>query len=182
MLHRRFLVVINKWVRITYLDSNACLPKRILLSLLRSSRSQFPAILADEHLHKQKREKTSVKSTNNNYVSVRKDTICINQSLNKCKWNHKSSHLSLLTKSRVRYNRCPDAESFPRGSSQHIFQAFTFETNLPSQKGSLSHTRQQAYDLSQAQSNPHTTHQGLQRAALKCTKNSSIKVYMFPTI
>ena len=135
MLHRRFLVVINKWVRITYLDSNACLPKRILLSLLRSSRSQFPAILADEHLHKQKRENTSVKSTNNNYVSVRKDTIYINHSLNTCKWNHKSSHLSLLTGNRVRYNRSPDAESFSRGSSQHIFQAFTFEANLPSQRG-----------------------------------------------
>jgi len=132
--------------------------EEIFLSLLRSSRSQFPAILADEHLHKQKRANKSVKSNKNNYVSVRKDTICINHSLNTCKWNHKSSHLSLLTKSRVRYNRGPDAASFPRGSSQRVSQAFTFRANLPSQKVSLSHTRQQAYDLSQAQSNPHTTH------------------------
>ena len=133
--------------------------EEIFLSLLRSSRSQFPAILADEHLHKQKRANKSVKSNKNNYVSVRKDTICINHSLNTCKWNHKSSHLSLLTKSRVRYNRGPDAASFPRGSSQHVSQAFTFRANLPSQKVSLSHTRQQAHDLPQAQSNPHTTHQ-----------------------
>ena len=132
--------------------------EEIFLSLLHSSRSRFPAILADEHLHKQKRANKNVKSTKNNYVSVRKDTICINHSLNTCKWNHKSSHLSLLTKSRVRYNRGPDAASFPRGASQHVSQAFTFRANLPSQKVSLSHTRQQAHDLPQAQSNPHTTH------------------------
>ena len=80
MLHCRFLVVINKWVKETYLDSNAMFDEEMILSLLRSSRSQFSVILADEHLHKQKRENTSVKSTNNNYVSVRKDTIYINHS------------------------------------------------------------------------------------------------------
>ena len=135
MLHCRFLVVINKWVKETYLDSNAMFVEEMILSLLRSSRSQFSAILADEHLHKQKRANKSVKYTNNNYVSVRKDTIYINHSLDKWKWNHKSSHLSLLTESRVRYNRSPDAESFSKGSSQHVFQAFTFEANLPSQRG-----------------------------------------------
>ena len=80
MLHCRFLVVINKWVRETYLDSNAMFVEEMILSLLHSSRSQFSAILADEHLHKQKRANKSVKSTNNNYVSVRKDTIYINHS------------------------------------------------------------------------------------------------------
>ena len=61
MLHRRFLVVIKKWAKETYLDSNAMFVEEMILSLLRSNRSQFSAILADEHLHKQ-REKTQAKN------------------------------------------------------------------------------------------------------------------------
>ena len=51
MLHCRFLVVINKWVKVTYLDSNAMSDEEMILSLLCSSRSQSSTILADGHLH-----------------------------------------------------------------------------------------------------------------------------------